>query len=78
VRELYGPKNCDAPREIWLAAHRWLASQPAYDLSNDAPDDRAAELRANWQALWRPYWIGKRTIPRWLSLGGSTAALYYL
>ncbi|HEY7977425.1 MAG TPA: hypothetical protein VID67_04465 [Rhizomicrobium sp.] len=78
IGQLFGAKNNDAPREVWLAAHRWLASQPQYDLGSDARRNNSAEQRTNWRALWRPYWMAKRCVPAWLPLAGTSERLYYL
>jgi hypothetical protein len=70
--ELKGPANAEAPKEIWVAARRWLAQHdlaaiaPSCIASGGPPLDRAA-----WIALWRPYWLERRRIPSWLPLAPS-------
>ncbi|MEA2928746.1 MAG: hypothetical protein QOG38_1174, partial [Hyphomicrobiales bacterium] len=33
---------------------------------------------AAWRSLWRPYWLAKRRLPRWLPLAPSRDALEVL
>jgi hypothetical protein len=74
ILQLKGPSNSDAPKEIWAAARRWLAW---HDLLPIEPSqvDRAPLDRSAWTEMWRPYWLSKRSIPDWLPLVPSRAAL---
>jgi hypothetical protein len=76
VTELEGPRNSEAPFEVWWAARQWLNT---YDLSRTRPKIPAWYSlpldRAAWLSLWRPYWLAKRRLPGWLPLAPSRAAL---
>jgi hypothetical protein len=76
IVQLRGPANAEAPKEIWVAARRWLAQ---HDLSAIEPKDiasgRAPLDRTTWIELWRPYWLERRQIPNWLPLAPSRGAL---
>jgi hypothetical protein len=64
VVQLKGPGNADVPREVWLAARRWLNG---HDLSEIDPKRRAWDSapldREIWTCLWRPYWLARLRIP---------------
>lgn len=76
LAELKGPGNTSAPVEVWRAARRWLVmhdqspAEPRQCTPNSVPLDHAT-----WQELWRPYWLAKRRLPRWLPLSPSRKAL---
>ncbi len=68
--------NCDRPRnrpvsvDVSLAARQWLQLRDLQRI--DANGQREAQLhRPTWMSLWRPYWLIKRRIPRWLPLQPS-------
>jgi hypothetical protein len=77
--DLKGVKNSDAPVEVWRAARHWLH---LHDLQQVDPKRRewgSVPLdRATWTSLWRPYWLAKRRIPKWLPLIPSREALRVL
>ncbi len=69
ITEIKGPKNAKVPREVAVAAKRWM----------DNIDVTAIEVRSRrlsdvlpsrnaWVALFKPYWIEKQRIPNWLPL----------
>jgi len=76
IQELAGPANARVDKDVWLAAHAWLAGQniAAFDESRFAYSRTACDQRA-WRAMWRSYWLNKRRIPAWLPLKGDEATL---
>ena len=76
IAELRGIRNTPVRREVWWAARQWLH---AHDLLRIDMEPRkwgdAALDRPTWRAIWRPYWLAKRRIPRWLPLAPSRRAL---
>jgi hypothetical protein len=76
IYELKGPANKVAGREVWWAAYRWLHAHDLPRLDTRPLKWDAVSLdRATWIALWRPYWIAKRRIPKWLPLTPSRDAI---
>lgn len=77
--DLKGVKNSDAPVEVWRAARQWLY---LHDLQQVDPQrrkwDSVALDGATWTSLWRPYWLAKRRIPKWLPLIPSREAFRVL
>jgi hypothetical protein len=79
IRKLQGERNRDVPVEVWWAARQWLhrhdvpAVDPKWHRWGAVPLDAAA-----WRSLWRPYWLAKRRLPRWLPLAPSRDALEVL
>jgi hypothetical protein len=79
IAELSGDNNQIVPTEIWLATRRWLHAQ-------DKPSAEPKRLRykparqngVRYRALFRPYWIAKRTIPDWLPLSPKTTGGYVI
>jgi hypothetical protein len=69
IYELYGRNNAAAATDVWRAAMRWFDEnrlidiEPQYRKNNDAPLSQAI-----WTELWKPYWLAKRRVPRWLPL----------
>ena len=62
-------RNGDPSHQVWTAAHRWLRGQEVRELDADACIWRAAvPERRRWQFLWKPYWMAKGRIPKWLPL----------
>lgn len=79
IVELSGPRNAQVDIDVWLAARRWLHEQDQSIASAERITYRSAQLNGRaWRALWRPYWLAKRRIPRELSLTASEDALYSL
>ncbi len=79
LNEIAGPKNANVPAEVWVAAHRWMASQDVCALHPARFAYRRAELdQEKWRATWRDYWLAKRRIPAWLPLKGSESVIYAL
>lgn len=69
VVELAGPGNTDVPRELWWAARQWLHRHDLLQVEMGQRAGGTAPLdRATWLLLWRPYWLAKRRIPKWLPL----------
>lgn len=76
IVQLEAPGNTAVSRELWWVARRWLHL-------HDLPRIETSELRrkqapldaATWRGLWRPYWLAKRRIPKWLPLAPSRFAL---
>lgn len=76
ARQLKGPGNSDVDTATWAAIQRWLAQQDLAGL-DQKPVDWDVEVldRSAWIALWRPYWLARRTIPSWLPLAPSRRTL---
>ena len=79
ILELKAAGNRTAPVAVWWVATRWLNQ---HDLSVIDPQPRAwdtvpLDARA-WREMWRPYWLAKRRIVRWLPLAPSLCALWAL
>jgi hypothetical protein len=76
IYELYGPNNVPAETAVWRAAVQWcdesrlIDIEPQYRERNDEPLSRSI-----WIELWKPYWLAKRRIPRWLPLVPSRDTL---
>jgi hypothetical protein len=74
--QLKAAGNSQAPREVWLAAHHWLAQ---HDLQQIDPTQRRWNSvpldRTTWISLWRPYWLARRQFPSWLPLAPSRIVL---
>lgn len=69
ITQLRLVRNGTAPKEMWLAAHAWLAAQPQHLFEGPQPDwDHFRPDAKVWQALWKPYWLEKHRIPRELPL----------
>lgn len=67
IIELKAKCNDEAPRNVWIAAAKWLASHDLADLAAQAPDAGRQEMtRQQWQSLWLPYWKDRKYRPRWL------------
>jgi len=76
IAELKGPGNAKAPLAAWWAARRWLHMHDLPQIKMEQRDWGKAPLdRATWISLWRPYWLTKRRIPRWLPITPSRKAL---
>jgi len=74
IVELKGVANAEAPRELWWAVRQWLHMHDLPQIDMGQRDWKQAPLdRATWLALWRPYWLAKRRIPKWLPLAPSRA-----
>ena len=75
IGELKGPGNAEASPEVWWAARQWIHMHglPRIDFKRRAPIIPAN--RDAWIALWRPYWLAKRRLPRWLPIAPSRGAL---
>ena len=79
IRQLCLKENDQAPPEVWLAAHEWIAAQPSHVLS--ARPVQFAAMRPDdgvWRALWKPYWLDRGCIPPWLPLSPNRQSLYDL
>lgn len=76
IAELKGPGNAKAPLAVWWAARRWLHMHDLPQINMGQRDWGKAPLnRATWISLWRPYWLAKRRIPKWLPIAPSRKAL---
>lgn len=79
IVEFKGSGNADVPRELWWVARQWLHSHDLPQIDMAQRDWKTEPLdRATWLALWRPYWLAKRRIPKWLPLAPSRTALWAL
>jgi hypothetical protein len=53
---------------IAVAARRWAGEQ-GHVLLRDLPNSDSAPVSAKcWRNTWRPYWLAKQRIPKWLPL----------
>lgn len=76
VYELKSIGNKAAPVEVWRAARHWLQMHDLMPLNtNSLPWDTVPLHREAWMALWKPYWLAKRGIPKWLPLTPSRSVL---
>jgi hypothetical protein len=76
IYELQAAENRDASVEVWRAAAHWLRQQDlVFSFGEEARWDSVPLDRKTWLALWKPFWLAKRTIPHWLPLAPSRAAL---
>ncbi|UFZ03122.1 hypothetical protein LQG66_28345 [Bradyrhizobium ontarionense] len=76
IVQLEAAGNKAVSRELWWVARRWLH---LHDLprieTGEVRWDKAPFDGATWRGLWRPYWLAKRRIPKWLPLAPSRRAL---
>lgn len=79
VTEFKAAGNADVSRELWWAARQWLHMHdlPRIDIGQRAGGTVPLD-RATWLSLWRPYWLAKRRIPKWLPIIPSRGALQAL
>lgn len=76
VYELKSVGNKAAPVEVWRAARRWLQMHDLMQLNTDRLAWDSVPLhRTVWTKLWKPYWLAKRRIPKWLPLMPSRSIL---
>lgn len=81
IAQLKARGNLPAPREVWAAAHAWLASQPSLLRSLPlVPPERLLD-QGEWTALMRPYreqtgasWLPERLTPSDLATLGADMA----
>ena len=77
LHQLLGVRNQRASRDVWMAAHGWLAGQESHVFDDDWLNDSGTlHDRRQWAALWKPYWLAKRTVPAWLPLVPKTYTLW--
>lgn len=76
IIELKGVANAEVPRELWWVARQWLHAHdlPQIDMGRLGRKTEPLD-RATWRSLWRPYWLAKHCIPKWLPLAPSRRAL---
>jgi hypothetical protein len=74
ITEISGKNNTILPKEVWIAARRWLNSHDISRLASYGPPRLAEMSRSRWSKVWRPYWLAKRCIPEWLPLSPSWKA----
>lgn len=76
IMQLLLAKNAPAPLEAWLVARRWLGAQDLRAAAKQRIPWRQAPLdKRAWQALWKPYWLTKKRIPKGLPLTPTWYAL---
>ncbi|CAN5543829.1 hypothetical protein BH10PSE6_BH10PSE6_31500 [soil metagenome] len=74
--DLKGAKNSDAPVEVWRVARHWLHLHDQHPVDPKERQWGSVPLdQPTWTSLWRPYWLAKRRIPKWLPLTPSREAL---
>jgi hypothetical protein len=66
IVQIHGSTNTGVPPEQWLAAGKWWVEHVDRTYRMRAP--RNPHRRPRWIAMWRPYWLAKRSIPPWLPL----------
>ncbi|HTW35953.1 MAG TPA: hypothetical protein VMD53_15140 [Rhizomicrobium sp.] len=74
IMQLQAHRNRRAPREVWLAAARWIRQREIVREGELAWDTVPLD-RAIWFALWKPYWLEKKKFPSWLPLTPSRRTL---
>jgi hypothetical protein len=79
VCELRLKRNADAPFELWLVAHQWLRTHDLRDVGSARVAWDAAPLNlAMWRAMWRPWWLEKRRLPKTLPLSPTRHLVEWL
>lgn len=78
IRQVWSAQNEPASRDVWLAAHAWIASQPEHEFAGASTWRRPWQMGASWRALWKPYWLAKQRVPTWLPLVPKSNSLYDL
>ncbi len=69
ITQLLARNNNEAPRDIWVAAAKWLACHDLPGITARAPFAGQCEVDHRvWQSLWLPYWKDRKHAPRWLSI----------
>jgi hypothetical protein len=74
IMQLQAHRNRRAPREVWLAAARWIRQHEVVR-EGELAWDTVPLNRALWLALWKPYWLEKKEFPSWLPLTPSRRTL---
>jgi hypothetical protein len=77
IDELRGPQNEPAPPEVWFAVRRWLSVQSP-TRGEPKPWRVYAGDPRRWAAMWRPWWLARRRLPRELPLRPNHDALQAL
>jgi hypothetical protein len=77
ISELKAARNTPVSREVLLAARHWSIVHARWDVPQPTanPPDVRLLSRAAWISLWRPYWLAKQRIPRWLGLAPSRGTI---
>lgn len=72
VVELRAAGNKDVSPEVSWAARQWLHMHDLVRIDTKRCEWGTVPLdRATWISVWRPYWLAKRRIPKWLPLAPS-------
>ena len=76
ITEIKGPKNERVPRDVAVAAKRWIDSVDVtkIEISPKNWDDFLPNPKA-WACLFKPYWLEKQHIPHWLPLAPKAFTL---
>jgi hypothetical protein len=77
ICQIAGPANNPVPVELKRAVYLWWLQQPALrQPAQHGPKRYDHDIaRSTWIALWRPYWLDKRTLPKWLPMSTASTAL---
>ncbi len=69
ITQIKGPKNVNVPREVAIAAKRWIDSTDiiALEIIPKNWNDLMPPVKA-WVEFFKPYWMERRRIPLWLPL----------
>jgi hypothetical protein len=69
ITQIKGPKNEAVSRTEALAAMTWFLGNDTLSIEVKPKDwDTVIPNVEVWQSLFKPYWLEKKTIPRWLRL----------
>jgi len=76
IVQLKGFRNARVRRDVWWAARQWLHTHNLLQIEQGQRNWGTVPLhRATWLSIWRPYWLAKRRIPKWLPIAPSRFAL---
>ena len=74
--EMRAAGNQDVSPEVSWAARQWLNMHDLLRVDTQRRQWGTVPLdRATWLSMWRPYWLTKRRIPKWLPLAPSRKEL---
>jgi hypothetical protein len=78
ISEIRGPENRDLALDVRLAAREWFHRQDLQSLSREKAEPPRAAVRGAWVQLLKPYWLDKRTLPRWLPIAPGECCITYI
>lgn len=76
IAQMKRARNAECSHEEWWAALQWLHGHGLPELARVVKPAERVLQRPLWIALWRPYWLAKGYIPKWLPMAPSLEMLY--